>query len=97
MKEAYVVPRSNVQPQANEKDHANASLSFKDIISKEIEKVNQSQIKADQLTQGFISGEIEDLHTVLIATEEARLSLELAVQVRNKCVEAFREINNMQL
>lgn len=73
------------------------NLSFKNIISNEIEKLNNQQIKADQLTQGFISGQVEDLHTVLIATEEARLSLELAVQVRNKCVEAYKEINNMQL
>lgn len=71
--------------------------SFKDIISTEIDKLNNQQIKADKLTQGFISGQVEDLHTVLIATEEARLSLELAVQVRNKCVEAYKEINNMQL
>ena len=71
--------------------------SFKDMVSNEIEKLNNQQIKADKLTQGFISGEVDDLHTVLIATEEARLSLELAVQVRNKCVEAYKEINNMQL
>lgn len=73
------------------------SSSFKNIINQEIEKLNNQQIKADQLTQGFISGQVEDLHTVLIATEEARLSLELAVQVRNKVVEAYKEINNMQL
>jgi len=71
--------------------------TFENIISSEIEKLNNQQIKADELTQGFISGEVEDVHTVLIATEEARLSLELAVQVRNKCVEAYKEINNMQL
>lgn len=72
-------------------------FSFKDMISNELEKLNNAQIKADELTQGFISGQVEDLHTVLIAAEEARLSLELAVQVRNKCVEAYKEINNMQL
>ena len=42
-------------------------------------------------------GEVDDLHSVMIATEEARISLELAVQVRNKCIEAYKEINNMQL
>lgn len=71
--------------------------SFKNVIGNEIEKLNNKQIKADLLTEGFISGKVEDLHTVLIATEEARLSLELAVQVRNKVVEAYKEINNMQL
>lgn len=83
--------------QSNNHNPSNKGVSFKDIINNEIEKVNNRQIKADELTQGFISGQVEDLHTVLIATEEARLSLELAVQVRNKCIEAFKEINNMQL
>lgn len=71
--------------------------TFKDMLKDSLNKVNEQQLKADQLTQDFISGNVEDLHTVLIATEEARLSLELAVQVRNKCVEAYKEINNMQL
>lgn len=72
-------------------------IDFKEMINNEIEKLNNSQVKADKLTQDLISGEIDDLHTVLIATEEARLSLELAVQVRNKVIEAYKEINNMQL
>lgn len=88
---------SNSQGQTKEINPSNGGISFKDIINNEIQKVNDQQIKADELTKGFISGQVEDLHSVLIATEEARLSLELAIQVRNKAVEAFREINNMQL
>ena len=42
-------------------------------------------------------GDVEDLHTVLIASDEASLALELAVQVRNRLVEAYKEINNMQI
>lgn len=71
--------------------------SFKDIINNEIERLNNSQIKADKLTEDLISGQVDDLHSVLIATEEARISLELAVQVRNKVIEAYKELNNMQL
>lgn len=73
------------------------SINFKEIISDEINKVNNMQIHADKITEQFISGEVDDLHTVMIATEEARLSLELAVQIRNKVVESYKEINNMQL
>ena len=72
-------------------------FAFKDMLSDALNKVNEQQLKADELTHDFITGNVDDLHTVLIATEEARLSLELAVQVRNKCVEAYKEINNMQL
>ncbi|HLS53078.1 MAG TPA: flagellar hook-basal body complex protein FliE [Tissierellaceae bacterium] len=71
--------------------------SFKDLVGRELERLNNQQIKADEMIKDFISGQADDLHTVLIATEEARLTLELAVQIRNKCIEAYREINNMQL
>lgn len=88
---------SNNSAQSKDNDSRSGEISFKDIINYELNKVNNQQIKADELTKGFISGQVEDLHSVLIATEEARLSLELAVQIRNKCIEAYREINNMQL
>lgn len=81
----------------SDKNIGEESSDFKNILSDALNKVNEQQLKADQLTQDFIAGNVEDLHTVMIATEEARLSLELAVQVRNKCVEAYKEINNMQL
>lgn len=80
-----------------ETKEGNNGVSFGDIMNKEIDKVNDAQLKADKLTTGFMTGEIDDLHSVMIATEEARLSLELAVQVRNKVIEAFKEVNNMQL
>lgn len=79
----------------NKKD--NEGPAFKDIVSDKLNKVNNKQILADNMTIGFITGEVDDLHDVMIATEEAKLSLELAVQVRNKLVEGFKEINNIQL
>jgi len=71
--------------------------SFSDLINAQIDKLNQSQINADNMTEAFIKGDIDDLHAVMIATEEARLSLDLALQIRNKVVEAYKEINNIQL
>lgn len=70
---------------------------FGDVIKEQIQKLNESQINADNMTEAFIKGDIDDLHAVMIATEEARLSLDLAIQVRNKVVEAYKEINNIQL
>jgi flagellar hook-basal body complex protein FliE len=48
-------------------------------------------------TEAFISGEDLNIHEVMLITEEAKMSLQLAVQVRNKLVEAYQEINRMQL
>lgn len=89
------LPNSTIQSNLN--IPSEIGTSFKNIINNEIEKLNNQQVKANEMVQGFISGQVEDLHTVMITIEEARLSLELSVQVRNKCVEAYKEINNMQL
>lgn len=75
----------------------NAGISFGDMITSQMEKMNNSQVKADGLIQDFAAGKTEDLHQVMIAAEEARISMELAVQVRNKVVEAYKELSSMQL
>lgn len=71
-------------------------LSFKDVLKDELQKVNDKQVQSDNTTQGYINGE-KDIHEVMVATEEARLSLELAIQVRNKLLNAYEEFNRMQV
>jgi flagellar hook-basal body complex protein FliE len=75
---------------------SNNELSFKDVLKDELQKVNDKQIESDNTTQGYINGE-KDIHEVMVATEEARLSLELAIQVRNKLLNAYEEFNKMQV
>ena len=71
--------------------------SFFDILSNKLNEVNDKQIEADTATQNYIKGDETDIHNVMISTEEAKMSLEMAVQVRNKIVEAYQEISRMQL
>lgn len=71
--------------------------SFLDILSSKLDSVNDKQVASEETTQKYILGEEKDIHNVMISTEEAKMSLELAVQVRNKIVEAYQEISRMQL
>jgi flagellar hook-basal body complex protein FliE len=71
--------------------------SFGNLLNSLLKEVNSSQVKADEALKGFLSGEIQDLHQVVAATEEAKLMFELAVQVRNKVIEAYQEIARMQI
>ncbi len=73
------------------------STNFLDTLKEKLNEVNDKQIEADNLTQKFIKGEEEDVHKVMLSTEEAKLSLELAVQIRNKLVDAYDEFNRMQI
>jgi flagellar hook-basal body complex protein FliE len=70
---------------------------FLSMLKEKLNGVNDSQITADNITQSFIKGDETDIHKVMLSTEEAKMSLELAVQIRNKLVEAYQELNRMQL
>lgn len=73
------------------------NTSFKDVFDTALQNLNKSQVKAEETIKKFLTGEIEDVHTVIIAMEEARLTMQLAVEVRNKLVEAYQELSRMQV
>jgi flagellar hook-basal body complex protein FliE len=73
------------------------SNSFFDMLKSKLDDVNNQQIAADNTTESFIQGDNVNIQDVMLSTEEAKMSLELAVQIRNKLVDAYQEINRMQL
>ena len=80
-----------------ERQETNKGLSFGEMLNNALMEVNRIQIKADDTTRKFLIGEIQDIHQVTIAAEQARLMLQLAVEVRNKVVEAYQEISRTQV
>lgn len=75
-----------------------SNKSFSNILKDSLDKVNNKQIESDILTQKMIRGDEDvSIHEVMLAGEEAKLSLQLAMQVRNKLVEAYQEISRTQI
>ncbi|ABO50919.1 flagellar hook-basal body complex subunit FliE [Desulforamulus reducens MI-1] len=70
---------------------------FGGVLNKAISKLNDTQIQADDVMQKFLVGEVQDIHQVTVAMQEAKLTMQLAVEVRNKIVEAYQEISRIQL
>lgn len=71
--------------------------SFADMLSRAGNALEARLDHADELTHRFVVGEDVPAHEVVIALEQARLAVELAVEVRTRTIEAYREIMNMQL
>ncbi len=71
--------------------------SFQQILSGLIDKVNQLEKNADESIKELITGEIQNIHQVMIAMEEASLAFQLMMEIRNKLVEAYKEIMRMQI
>ncbi len=74
-----------------------SAASFKDVLARKLEEANSLQQQADQLTDSFMMGGEADIHEILIAMEKADLALRETVEIRNKVVEAYKEIEKMQI
>ncbi|MGC1470139.1 MAG: flagellar hook-basal body complex protein FliE [Sphingorhabdus sp.] len=73
------------------------ATSFNAILSAGMETMDARLAKADDLVRQFAVDDNVPVHQVTIAIEEARLSVELAMQVRARLIEGYRELMNMQL
>ena len=60
-------------------------------------EVNAKQGVADAAVSGLLNGENASLHQTMISMEEASVSFQLMVEVRNRLLESYQEIMRMQL
>lgn len=72
-------------------------LDFQNLIKEKLNLLNKKQIISEQITENFIKGNEKNVHNVMIAASEAKMSLDMAIEVRNKVVEAYQELNRIQI
>ena len=61
-----------------------------------MDMVQEVQSGADKQVASLLQGNGQDLHSALVAVEKADLSFQLMMQVRNKIVQAYQTISQMQ-
>lgn len=74
-----------------------SSLPFADILSEGLRNVDSKIGTADALVRSFALGDDVPIHQVTMALEEARLAVEIAMQVRGRLVETYRDFMQMQI
>jgi flagellar hook-basal body complex protein FliE len=73
------------------------SNDFASFIAHGVNKVNATMVRADAaLSQTALDG-TQPPHQVMLALEEARLTFQLALQVRNRLLEGYQEMMRMQV
>lgn len=82
---------------ASKKSDTSSKDSFLNILESKLDDVNDKLVNSDNITQQYIEGDDVDIHQVLMAGEEAKMSLDLALQVRNKLIDAYQELNKTQI
>lgn len=76
---------------------ASAAPSFGDRISAAIDDLQASQAKASQSAKAWELGIENDLAAVMVDQQVSSLGFQLALNVRNKALGAYRDIMNMPL
>ncbi|WP_010301539.1 flagellar hook-basal body complex protein FliE [Kurthia senegalensis] len=69
--------------------------SFGTMLKDAINQVNESQNSSDVLTNKLVNGQDVELHDVMITAQKANVTLNTALSIRNKAVEAYQEIMRM--
>jgi flagellar hook-basal body complex protein FliE len=70
---------------------------FGGALSNQLDKLSQVQGEGAQAAQQLATGQASDVSSVVMAVERARLSMQLASQIRTKAVEAYTDIFHTQV
>jgi flagellar hook-basal body complex protein FliE len=79
------------------KDAAQGTSSFKDVLLDSIQQVNQMQQQADDAVEKMATGGDVSPAEVLTAVQKADLAFKMMLQVRNKLVQAYEEVQAMRV
>ncbi len=82
--------KREVQPETEER-------TFGDMLGDAINSVDDAKQTADQQVEDFVAGKTENVHDVMLAMEEADVSFQLMLEIRNRAVEAYQELSRMQI
>ena|SRR5579863_9511069 len=69
---------------------------FIDTLKQTLQQAQQIQGEADQKVSAVVTGQGGDLQSAMVAVEKANLSFEVVMEVRNKIVQAYQDVYNMQ-
>lgn len=70
---------------------------FHQVLANALSQVAQSRETAGAAVSNYLAGGNQELHSTILATQNASLNFELLLQVRNKVVSAYDEIMKMQI
>jgi flagellar hook-basal body complex protein FliE len=87
---------SDSPPQAASAGGASGG-SFQNLLGSFVGEVNDKQVAAGDAITGLLSGKNVTLHQAMISMEEASVSFQMMVEVRNKLLDSYQELMRMQI
>ncbi len=82
---------------ANKSSQKSSSKDFSKILNESLGEVNRLQQKSEKAMSDLATGEVKDLHQAAIAIDKAELSMKMMLEIRNKALNAYKEISRTQM
>ena len=70
---------------------------FSEMLEGGIEKLGEAARGHEKLVDDFVSGKVEDFHEIALRLTQSELSFRFTMEVRNKLVDAYREVMRMSV
>nr|WP_317403630.1 flagellar hook-basal body complex protein FliE [uncultured Helicobacter sp.] len=101
MANQFGVITNNVQPIGTKKventQNRQDGLDFINTLKNSIQEVNAEQQTSEKALADMASGQVKDLHQAAIAINRAENSMKVMLEVRNKAINAYKEILRTQI
>ena len=91
------IPETGLVPVQNAVQQNASRVDFNELLKTAINSINESQMSADSAIEKLAAGQNIELHNVMLAMQKSSLTLQMALQVKNKITEAYQEIMRMQI
>ncbi len=79
------------------KETTKSTADFGDVLKETLEEVNDLQKAGQKAMSDIATGQVKDLHQAAIAIDKAELSMKMMLEVRNKAINAYKEILRTQI
>ena len=101
MANQFGVITNNIRPIGNQKventQNRQDGLDFINTLKSSIQEVNTEQQISEKALADMASGQVKDLHQAAIAINRAENSMKVMLEVRNKAINAYKEILRTQI
>jgi flagellar hook-basal body complex protein FliE len=76
----------------NSEQNKSQGSSFEKMLVDSLKKVNNLQLDANNAVQQLALGQKENIHETMIAVEKASISFQMMMEIRNKIIDAYKQI-----
>jgi len=92
-----ISPLSIVDGIGSKQDSTHSGSDFFSVLQTALGDVNDKQKSADNALGQIATGQVKDLHQAAIAIDKAEISMKVMLEVRNKAINAYKELSKTQI